>query len=264
MDILRKSLAPVTQEAWEEINKQAKVVFQNVLTARRFADVEGPKGFEYGGVSLGRLEIGENQKPDAVNYGINRCQPLMELRKSFKLNIWELDNVVRGAEDVDLEAMENAAREIGEFEEKAIYLGFEKACIQGLKEVTGHEKMKFPQEGKDILKSLVAAISKVKDTYVEGPYHLILGTEKWQNLHTYTGGYPLNRQIEDLIGGKIILNPSVDEGFLVSARGGDFQLILGQDLSIGYESHNEREVQLYFTESFTFRTLEPAAVIVLE
>lgn len=264
MDILRKSLAPITQEAWEEINQQAKVVFQNVLTARRFADVEGPKGIAYGGVSLGRLDIDENQKPDAVNYGINRFQPLTEIRKSFKLNIWELDNAVRGAEDVDLEAMEKAAREIGEFEEKAIYLGFEKACIQGLKEITGHEKMKFPQESNDILKSLVAAISKMKASFVEGPYNLILGTEKWQNLHTYSGGYPLNRQVVDLIGGEIILNPNVDEGFLVSARGGDFQLILGQDLSIGYESHNERDVQLYFTESFTFRTLEPAAVVVME
>ncbi|MFP4621946.1 MAG: family 1 encapsulin nanocompartment shell protein [Bacteroidales bacterium] len=264
MDILRKSLAPITEVAWEEINDQARVVFQNVLTARRFADVEGPKGFAYGGVSLGRLNVDSNQKEDAVKYGINRLQPLMETRKSFKLNIWELDNVVRGAADVDLEAMEKAAKEMGQFEERAIYLGFEKACIQGLKEVSDHDVRSFPQDGKEILKTLANSISAMRGSFVEGPYHLVLGTDKWQNLHIHTGGYPLKRQVEDLIGGEIILNPNVEEGFLVSGRGGDFQLILGQDIAIGYESHNEKEVQLYFTESFTFRTLEPAAVIVFE
>lgn len=264
MDILRKSLAPINQEAWDEINEQARVVLKNVLTARKFADVEGPKGIAYGGISLGRLNIEESQKENAVRYGINEMQPLMETRKSFKLNIWELDNAVRGAEDVDLEEMEKAAREIAEFEEKAIYLGFEKACIKGIKEASDHKKMEFPQEEKDILKALVNGIGAMKESFVEGPYHLILGSEKWQNLHIHTGGYPLKRQVEDLIGGEIILNPNVNEGFLVSGRGGDFQLTLGQDLSIGYESHNEKEVQLYFTESFTFRTLDPAAVVVFE
>lgn len=264
MDILRKSLAPINQEAWDEINEQARVVLKNVLTARKFADVEGPKGIAYGGISLGRLNIEESQKENAVRYGINEMQPLMETRKSFKLNIWELDNAVRGAEDVDLEEMEKAALEIAEFEEKAIYLGFEKACIKGMKEASDHKKMEFPQEGKDILKALVNGIGSMKESFVEGPYHLILGSEKWQNLHIHTGGYPLKRQVEDLIGGEIILNPNINEGFLVSGRGGDFQLTLGQDLSIGYESHNEKEVQLYFTESFTFRTLDPAAVVVFE
>lgn len=264
MDILRKSLAPITQEAWDEINAQAKVVFQNVLTARKIADVEGPKGFAFGGVNLGRLDVDKNQKEDGVKYGVNRMQPLMETRKSFKLNIWELDNAVRGAEDIDLEEMEKAAREIGEFEEQAIYLGFEKACIQGLKEVTAHDKMKFPQEEKEILKLLVDAISAMRGAFVEGPYHLVLGIEKWQRLHIHTGGYPLKRQVEDLIGGQIILNPNVAEGFIVSGRGGDFKLTLGQDFSIGYESHDAKEVQLYFTESFTFRTLDPAAVVVFE
>ena len=47
----------------------------------------------------------------------------------------------------------------------------------------------------------------------------------------------------------------------MSTRGGDLELILGQDLAIGYEAHTQDKVKLYFTESFTFRILEPAAVI---
>lgn len=48
---------------------------------------------------------------------------------------------------------------------------------------------------------------------------------------------------------------------MLSKRGGDLELILGQDLAVGYESHSSDKVKLYYTESFTFRILEPAAVI---
>ena len=39
------------------------------------------------------------------------------------------------------------------------------------------------------------------------------------------------------------------------------EIILGQDMAVGYESHTDNTVKLYFTESLTFRILEPAAVI---
>jgi uncharacterized linocin/CFP29 family protein len=264
MDILRRSLAPISAEAWEEIDEQAGIVFRNVLTARRFADVEGPKGIDFGGINLGRLEIEDNQKDSQVQYGIHRMQPLMEIRKSFTMDIWELDNAVRGAEDTDLSAMEEAAGEIAEFEEKTIYQGFDKACISGLKGDSGHKPMNFPDEPTEILRTIADAVGEMRKSFVEGPYNLVVGEDKWQKLMMHTGGYPLKKQVEDLIGGEIILNFYVDEGFLVSARGGDFKLTLGQDLAIGYESHSEKEVQLYLTESFTFRVLEPAAVLVFE
>jgi uncharacterized linocin/CFP29 family protein len=158
--------------------------------------------------------------------------------------------------------MEEAAKEIAEFEEKTIYNGLDKACIKGLKNSSDHKNINFPSEGKEILGILADAISQMRKSFVEGPFNLVLGEEKWQKLMVYSQGYPLNRQVSDLIGGDIILNPYIDEGYLVSARGGDFKITLGQDLAIGYESHSQNDVQLYFTESFTFQVLEPAAVIV--
>jgi len=264
MDILRRSLAPISQQAWQEIDEQARIIFQNVLTGRRFADVEGPRGIDFGAVPMGRLEMEENQKEDQVRYGIHRMQPLTEVRKSFKLNLWELDNAVRGAEDVDLGELEAAASDIAGFEEKSIYHGLDKACIKGLKKESDHKPLKFPDQPQDILTSVTDAIGNLRKSFVEGPYNLVVGKELWQKLMVHTGGYPLRKQVEDLIGGQIILNFYIDEGYLVSVRGGDFKLILGQDLSIGYESHTEKEVQLYITESFTFRVLEPAAVVVFE
>jgi uncharacterized linocin/CFP29 family protein len=262
MDILRRSLAPISQDGWNEIEEQAKDVFYSVLTGRKFAEIDGPHGFSHAAVSTGRLEVPEGQDEKDVRYGINKVMPLMETRKSFKVNIWELDNAVRGAEDINLEEMEEAAKEIAEFEENAIYNGFDKACIKGLKNSSDHEQLEFPDNPEDILKTITTAINQMKESFIDGPDTLILGTEKWQKLMASGGGYPLYKRVEDLLnGGNIILNPYIKEGYLLNAEGGDFKLTLGQDLSIGYESHDEKEVKLFFTESFTFQVLDPAAVI---
>ena len=55
-----------------------------------------------------------------------------------------------------------------------------------------------------------------------------------------------------MLDGDIIWAPAIDGGLLLTGRGGDHELRLGQDLSIGYLSHDATQVQLYFTESFTF------------
>ena len=39
---------------------------------------------------------------------------------------------------------------------------------------------------------------------------------------------------------------------MVSTRGGDHELHLGQDISIGYLSHDAESIELYFQESLTF------------
>ncbi|MFW5752345.1 MAG: family 1 encapsulin nanocompartment shell protein, partial [bacterium] len=121
MDIFKKTLAPITDEAWKEINEQATSVFKNVLSARKFVDVEGPHGLDFGAVARGRLHVPEGQEKNPVKFGIHQVHPLIECRIPFTLDIWELDNSVRGAEDIELEPLEKAAREIALFEEKAIY-----------------------------------------------------------------------------------------------------------------------------------------------
>ncbi len=263
MDILRKSLAPISDAAWEEINDTAKEVLNSVLSGRKFLDVEGPKGWDYAALSTGRIQVPANQK-GAVKYGTHQVMPLVEARIPFELNIWELDNVARGAEDIDLEPMENAAREIAKFEETAIYEGFKAGQIAGLKQSTDYDVVPFPLAGEEIAGAIATAVSKLKANSIEGPYSLVLNTDKWQQINAYVKGYPLRKQLESLLGGSIIMAPFVKDSYLVSERGGDFRLVLGQDLSIGYESHNNKAVQLYFTESFTFQVIDPAAVLVLK
>jgi len=261
MDILKKNLAPVSDKAWEEINEQAQEVFTTDLSARKFVDVDGPHGLEFGSVSTGRLEIPKSQDEEGLEYGLNKIMPLVETRSKFELDLWELDNADRGAEDIDLESLEKAAKRMARFEENVIYEGLKKAGIAGLKSRSEHEKIKFPEDSSKILHAVTKAIGKFKSASIEGPYTLVVDIDKWEKIASYVGDYPLRLQLENLLDGTIILAPNLKGALLVTERGGDFRLTLGQDLSIGYESHSNKKVQLFFTESFTFQVLDPAAVI---
>lgn len=179
MDILRKSLAPISDHAWDEINDTALEVLTSVLSARKFVDVEGPKGWDFAALSTGRIQVPKDQK-SAVKYGVHQVLPLVEARIPFELNIWELDNVARGAEDIDLDALEDAAREIAKFEENAIYEGFKAANIQGLKSCDEYDTPAFPENGEEIIGAVANVLSQFKANSIEGPYSLILSQEKWQ------------------------------------------------------------------------------------
>lgn len=263
MDILRKSLAPISNEAWAEINETAVDVLSSVLSARKFVDVEGPKGWNFAALPTGRIKVPAGQK-GALKYGIHQVLPLVEARIPFELDIWELDNVARGAEDIDLGPMEEAARKIAQFEENLVYEGFKPGNVGGLKTGSDHESVPFPEAAEDIMSSIALALSKLKAASIEGPYSLVLDTEKWQKVNAHVRGYPLRKQIESLLGGSIIMAPYMKGALLVSERGGDLRLVIGQDLSIGYESHSSKSVQLYFTESLTFQVIDPATFVVFK
>jgi len=65
---------------------------------------------------------------------------MIEIRKPFELDIWELDNLERGAKDVNLSPCESATKEMAFFEEGTIYQGFEPALkmVGGI--ITGFSK----------------------------------------------------------------------------------------------------------------------------
>jgi uncharacterized linocin/CFP29 family protein len=76
-------------------------------------------------------------------------------------------------------------------------------------------------------------------------------------------GYPLTKQVEAIVDRPMIRAVALEAAVVLSLRGGDYELWIGQDLSIGYAHHDKKDVELYLTESFTFRVLEPGAAVPL-
>jgi uncharacterized linocin/CFP29 family protein len=136
MDILKKSLMPIAEKSWNEIVRQSEQHLKTMLTARKFVDVSEPKGWEFSAVPLGRLEFPSKKSNKGIKYGTRQVLPLVEIRVPFRLNIWDLDNITRGAEGMELINLEKAALEIATFEDHAIYHGLTEAGIKGLQEIS--------------------------------------------------------------------------------------------------------------------------------
>jgi uncharacterized linocin/CFP29 family protein len=264
MNILKKALAPLTDKAWDEITEQAGRITKEYLTGRKIVDIDGPNGLAYGAISTGRLTIPPNQSKTGVNYGIREVIPLLEVRKPFTLDLWELDNASRNAEDINLDNLEDAAKEIAAFEDRVFYYGFEAINAPGLFNAMEGKVESVDLKAEQFTRTIAEQVVKLRQRAVEGPYSLVLPAAVWTKLTSQPSIYPVIRQLKDIIGGDVIIHHENKDVFLVSERGGDFELSIGQDISIGYDGHDSDKVKLYFTESFMFRTIGPEAFTVLK
>jgi uncharacterized linocin/CFP29 family protein len=262
MDLLKRVLAPVLPAAWSAIDEEAARVLKLNLAGRKLVDFNGPKGWKKAAVNTGRLQLLPDPADAHVVLGIREVQRLIEVRVPIKLPTMELDSVARGATNPDLTPVVKAAEKVAHLEDSAIFNGLEAAGITGLLPASLHPTVNIPGDLALLPRAVVAATEVLRKVGVSGPHALVLGATLYDQVFaTNVDGHPLTRQITPLLVGKIVRATAFDGGAVVSLRGGDYQLTVGQDLSVGYAHHDKHEVELYLTESFTFRVLEPAAAV---
>jgi len=264
-DLLRRSLAPLTEAAWEEIDERATAVLESQLTARRVVDFEGPHGWQFAAVNLGRLEASDQPAPGDVPWGRRLVMALVETRVPFTLDQMEMDSIARGAKDADLDSLEDAARRSAIFEESAVYNGFGPGGIEGIVAQAAHQPIPLPGNTREFPEAVARGIEAITLAGIEGPFELILGVDAWAGLmQSGAGGYPPQRIISRMIDGDPRLSPALKGGLLLSAAEGNFELTIGQDFSVGYAWHDRDSIELYLTESLAFRVLEPNAAVQLK
>ncbi len=266
MDLLKRELAPIVEQAWAAIDAEAKRVLTLNLAGRKLVDFDGPHGWKYAASNTGRLSLLERQPEPGVFAGVRVVQALLEVRVPFELSIMELDSVPRGARNVPLDPVVAAAEKTARVEDDAIFNGLDAGGMTGIIPASPHAPLTLPAAGERYPQVVVEAREILREAGIDGPYALALSPQAYKEISQATDdGYPVRKRIDrEVIDGPIVLAPSIKGAVLLSVRGGDFELIVGQDLSVGYAGHDRHNVELYLTESFTFRILEPAAAIVLK
>ncbi|MFD3703792.1 family 1 encapsulin nanocompartment shell protein [Nocardia sp. NPDC058658] len=263
MNNLYRELAPITGAAWAQIEEEATRTFKRNIAGRRVVDVSGPHGVAYSALNRGRL-TSIDSPDDGVQAHQRVVQPLVELRVPFTLNRQELDDVERGANDADLDNLKAAAQKIAFAEDRAIFESYAAGGITGIRAAASNAPVALPSNVVDIPDAVAHALTGLRLAGVQGPYSVVLSAELYTQVsETSDHGHPIRTHIERLIDGEIIWAPAISGGFALTTRGGDFELALGQDLSIGYLSHDAETVQLYFQETFTFLVETTEAVVSL-
>lgn len=266
-DLLKRAHAPLLAEAWKEIDEQAANVLRLNLAGRKLVDFDGPRGWHHAAVNVGRLDLDTEAPVPDVAAGLRKVQPLVELRTSIVLDLLELDSIARGAANPELEPVVAAAERMALAEDGAIFHGYQAAGIAGLIDSSPHEPIAL-KSAEDYPRAVLDGQERLRRAGISGPFALALGPDAYEELlGTTDRGYPTAKLIrrEILDGGAIVRSPAIrGGGVLLSTRGGDYELTVGIDLSIGYAHHDRQRVELYLTESFTFRVLEPAAAVRLQ
>jgi uncharacterized linocin/CFP29 family protein len=263
MNHLRRELSPVLPSAYEFIAAKAREVLSSQLAARRLVDFDGPRGFGFSAVSLGRtrpVNVGAGAEG-----GLRIVQPMLELRVPFELSLTELDNIERGADDLDVDAVADAARKLAALEDAAVFYGIPDAGIVGMLPSSRYEPLPLPVNFEDFPGLVSEAIARLLTAGVAGPYAIALDSDAYATLlrSTGAGGYPILQHVRRLAEGPTVLAPALRGAFVMSMRGGDFVLTIGEDVSIGYVAHDQQTVRLYLEESLTFRVFGPEAVVSL-
>jgi uncharacterized linocin/CFP29 family protein len=262
---LFRDKAPITEAGWAEIEKEAKRTLRAILAARRVVDFRGPMGWDDSEVEIGRVDpIASPPHGKDVQARLRRIQPLVELRIPFEVTRAELDAIDRGARDPDLDSVIAAAREIAIAEDRSIFHGYQAAQITGICQARGDVAVPLGSSHADYPGAVSTALTKLRDEGIEGPFAVVLNDQLYKDLAARTdGGYPILSHVRRLVDGEIVWAPGLDGGLVISMRGGDFELTVGQDFSIGYLDHNSERVRLYVEESFTFLILTEQAAIPL-
>lgn len=265
MNHLRRHLAPISDPGWELIEEEASRTLKNHLAARPFVEVTGPRGWEHGAVSRGRVRPVVPSPGDQVVADLREVQPLIELRTPFQLSLDELDAADRGAPDPDLDPVIDAARRAALAEDRAVFHGYEAAGITGIAPASPHAPLAIPDDYNEYPSMVARAVAKLRTAGVGGPYAIALGPRCYTGVVETTehGGYPMLQHLKLILGGPVAWAPGVDGAVVLSLRGGDYELVLGQDFSIGYRTHDDTSVELYIEESMTFVVNDERAAVAL-
>ncbi|HKA09263.1 MAG TPA: family 1 encapsulin nanocompartment shell protein [Candidatus Dormibacteraeota bacterium] len=251
MNNLHRELAPISTAAWADLEAEARRTFERHVAGRRIVDVSDPGGLQLAAVDTGHLDAIDPPAEGVVAH-LRRSQPIVELRVPFTINRQQVDDVERGARDADWQAVKDAARQIAFAEDRAVFEGYAAARIDGIRVSSSNRPLTLPAEVRDYPTAISQAVSALWLAGVGGPYALALSADAYTLVSEAAEyGYPIRKHIARVLDGEINWAPAIDGAFLLSKRGGDFELRIGQDLSIGYLAHDATSIRLYFQETLT-------------
>lgn len=263
MNNLHRELAPISDAAWAQIEEETTRTLKRYLAGRRVVDVLSLAGNALPGVATGHL-VSIAAPAEGIVAKQREVKALVELRAPFELSRRAIDDVERGSDDSNWQPAKDAAKTLAFAEDRAIFDGYGAAGIQGIREGAGNKIQSLPDDVRDYPDAVAQALTRLRLAGVNGPYSVALGANEYTKLvETRDHGYPLLEHVKRIIDGEIVWAPAVGGAFVLSTRGGDFELNLGPDVSIGYLNHTDTIVRLYLEEAFTFRVLTSEASVAL-
>jgi uncharacterized linocin/CFP29 family protein len=263
MNNLHRELAPISEAAWADLEEETTRTLKRYFAGRCVVDVHGAGGVGLSAVGTGHLKAIE-APGDGVLARQREVKALVEVRVPFELDRQQIDDVERGSADSDWQPAKDAAQKIAYAEDRAIFEGYAAAGIGGIRQGTSNPIQTLPADVRQYPDAIAQALSQLRLVGVNGPYAVLFGADAYTALaETSDNGYPVLEHVKKLVKDGIIWASALAGAFVLTTRGGDFALHIGQDVSIGYLGHTDNVVRLYLQETLTFLLLTTEAAVAL-
>ena len=266
MNHLLRDLAPLTAEAWEVVDAEARTRLTELLAARKLVDFAGPHGWQRSAIELGSVDV-IDAPGAALAAKQRRVQPLVELRASFTVPRSTLDDIARGRPDPDLDTLADAVRAIAAGGEHCrvprLRGGWHRRPDRGVVAKPDHARRRLRR---------LSHVGRQGDQRVAhcagivGPFGLAIGPDGYTGIveTAENGGYPLIRHLHRDPGRptRLVARRDRSRADQHPRRRLPVRLRPGPVDRLPAATTPTRS-QLYLEESFTFRVLEPDAAVAL-
>lgn len=261
MEYLNRQAAPFDGDIWKLIDEAAVSAARDVLTGRRFLEVEGPYGVGLTSVEVGNDDYCRQPGPEEAGAVLGRAVSVPMLRKGFQLSIRRIAAYREMGQPLNLTPVQTAAEAVAAREEEFIYTGQKNFGLPGL--LTAEGRNQHP--GGDwtnidqALEDVLAAVNALDAKGFRGPYALALSPPLYNGLfRRYPGTDMLQLQHLRRLCERGVYKAPIENGVLVDPRVG--RLLIGQDLMAGYIGQDGVHYQLYVSESLVLMVEEPGAI----
>jgi len=264
---LLRELAPFSERVWNAIDDEARERLRPLLAARRVVDWVDEGGWHADIAALGRTGALSKPPPgaalDRVKLRQRQVLPLSEVRVPFAVSRSEIDDLERGAQDPELDDLTVAAGQLAGLENRAVFHGWPESGVAGMAEVAPYPESSLGNDCREYPGLVAQAVDQLRCNGIEGPYTLAISPAGYTSIvrTAEQGGVLLLDHLTKILGGQLVWAPSLDGALVLSMRGGDFRLHVGQDTAVGYSHHDGESVHLYLEETFTFHVSEPDAAL---
>lgn len=264
MSYLNRENASFSKDIWERIDEAAVGAAREVITGRRFLEVDGPYGVGLTAIESGEEGYCRQPAPNEAGAVMSQASAIPMLRKGFGLSVRRIEGYESMGQPLDLRSVEDAAEAVARREEEFIYYGQPDFGLEGLLTAKGRSEVQCGDWSKveQALENVLTAVNHLDENGFHGPYALAL-SPAWYNqlFRRYEGTDML--QLEHLkrlceVG---VFKAEIEGAVLVDSRVG--RIIIGQDLMTGYSSNDGIHHQMFASESLVLRVEEPGAICTL-
>jgi uncharacterized linocin/CFP29 family protein len=120
MDYLNRHMVPFGDEIWTRIDEAAVNAARDLLTGRRFLEVDGPYGVGLTSVEVGHDDFCRQPSPEEAGAVMGRAISVPMLRKELRLSIRRVAAYREMGQPLNLNPVEDAAEAVARREEEFI------------------------------------------------------------------------------------------------------------------------------------------------